>query len=882
MAETKNIKVIPGGASTIVYVSQNDVGRPIVFNVKDENGWYDLTGKTVKFVGTKPSGLGFTVSATVSGHTATISTTKQMTDEYGIMAAELRITSGDDVIGTANAVLNVEQDPHPEGTTDGSTDVLIPELTVLVERVEAAAASVLDMQVEVDTLAPGADATYSYDEDTNTATFGIPRGINGDVAPGNIASNYSSSATYAVGDYVWYNSTLYRCTTAITTAEAWTAGHWTAAELAGDVSDAKNDINVLGYSLSVNPSKTQPNLFIQNTNKQAYNNSTEGFTVKAFKVEKGKRYSCYGKSLATYTSFAYSLVMMGVVYGSDITLASGTVYTFDYSVGSNAQTTPSNYDYTFTASNDGFIVVMDIASKYVNYVFAEQDIASIRQTTDALKYCSALNADITAPNLFIYDVSKKLFADSVNGFTIKAYRIKKGYKYSCYGNAIGSFSSFRYQVVVMGVSYVDAISLVTGATLSFTTSYASPSEYSTPPNYSYEFVADDDGFIIMTDITNVYVNSIFGEGSADESYEKVNKATTLFDASFDASEFKALNSWSVGTEKITTSTNGLGNRATINKSFSIENRATYIRFKTSDSSAKIGFGYESPAYAYESTLCYADFSAGKIAICEAYSTLSSMPSDRAYKNVTLNANREYIAILDKDKKRNTFTLVDTLSGNRYSVSTVDNSTDTLNNEFAGGRQNGYPFVSLLSGSNAEVVEWYITTPFYEPRIALYGDSITEGDRLTNNAKRFADWLKGDFGFYDVSVSGMSGSNIDTLTAQVEAEIGIVKPQIVIVQVGTNGTNTSEKLLALKATIEANGSIAIFNHIPMISGASVEARNEMIDAIGTEHCLMDVATSVNNLAVTQNATLYADGAHPNEIGHSAMYKRFVIDTSIYHN
>lgn len=696
-------------------------------------------------------------------------------------------------------------------------------------------------------------------------------------------SGYTNGNWYYYNGSAWVSGGVYNAVAVVTDPTLTQAGVPADAKATGDaVSDLKSDINVLGFSLSSNPAKEQPNLFIQNTNKQAYNNTTEGFTVKAFKIEKGKRYSCFGKSVESYTSFAYSLVVMGVVYADDITLASGTVYNFDYSVGSNAQATPSNYDYAFVANDDGYIVVMDIADVYVNYVLAEQDIASVRQTADALGYCSILNADITKSNLFIYDVSKRVFSDTTNGFTIKAYRIKKGNKYSCYGNAIGSLTSFRYQVVVMGVSYVDAISLVSGATLSFSHRYASASEYSTPPNYSYEFVADEDGFIITTDIADVYVNSVFGEVFADESYEKANNATTLFDANFDAGEFKALNNWSVGTGGISTSTSGLANRATINKSFSIENRATYIRFKTSDTSAKIGFGYESPAYAYESSLYYVDFSAGKMAICEAYATLSSMPSDRVYKSVTLNANREYIAILNKDKKKNTFILVDTLTGDRYSIGTVDEATDTMNNEFAGGRQNGFPFVSLLSGSNAEVIEWYITTPFYAPRIALYGDSITEGDRLTNNAKRFADWLKDDFGFYNVAVSGMSGSNIDTLTAQVESEIGLTKPKIVIVQVGTNGTNTAEKLSALKAMIEANGSIAIFNHIPMISSGSVEARNQMIDAVGTEHCLMDVATSVNNLAVTQNATMFADGAHPNEIGHSAMYKRFVIDTSIYHN
>lgn len=61
-----------------------------------------------------------------------------------------------------------------------------------------------------------------------------------------IAPAYSSSGTYAVGDYVIYNSGLYRCVSAISTAESWTAAHWVSVDLApdlgGQVSDLKTQI----------------------------------------------------------------------------------------------------------------------------------------------------------------------------------------------------------------------------------------------------------------------------------------------------------------------------------------------------------------------------------------------------------------------------------------------------------------------------------------------------------------------------------------------------------------------------------------------------------------------------------------------------------------
>lgn len=165
--ETRNINIIPGGATTIVHVSQNDVGRTIELNVQDRTEWFDLTGATVKIQGTKPSGLGYSLTGTVSGHTATFVTDMQMTDEHGSIASELKITRGDMVIGSANFILAVERDPHPENTTDGSADSLVPAITLLVERVEAAVAKE-EVLHEAEAWAVGQRAGEDVDEEDDT------------------------------------------------------------------------------------------------------------------------------------------------------------------------------------------------------------------------------------------------------------------------------------------------------------------------------------------------------------------------------------------------------------------------------------------------------------------------------------------------------------------------------------------------------------------------------------------------------------------------------------------------------------------------------------------------------------------------------------------
>ena len=138
MALIKTIDITPGGTTPTIYVSQDDVGRTITVAVTDGTDWYDLTDKTVKLQGTKPSGLGYSVNGTVNGHQVTFTTTKAMTDEYGKIASEIVVTSGQTVIGSCNCILSVEKNPHPDWTPDGSIEDIIPEAQQILINLQTA------------------------------------------------------------------------------------------------------------------------------------------------------------------------------------------------------------------------------------------------------------------------------------------------------------------------------------------------------------------------------------------------------------------------------------------------------------------------------------------------------------------------------------------------------------------------------------------------------------------------------------------------------------------------------------------------------------------------------------------------------------------------
>ena len=73
---------------------------------------------------------------------------------------------------------------------------------------------------------------------------------------GAIADQYDSTATYAVGDYCIKDGLLYKCTTVISTAEAWNVQHWSATSAADEFGNAVyidyNDVDLFDgfYKLS--------------------------------------------------------------------------------------------------------------------------------------------------------------------------------------------------------------------------------------------------------------------------------------------------------------------------------------------------------------------------------------------------------------------------------------------------------------------------------------------------------------------------------------------------------------------------------------------------------------------------------------------------------
>lgn len=259
---------------------------------------------------------------------------------------------------------------------------------------------------------------------------------------------------------------------------------------------------------------------------------------------------------------------------------------------------------------------------------------------------------------------------------------------------------------------------------------------------------------------------------------------------------------------------------------------------------------------------------------------NTLPSIKGSADITVVSGREYILEAVKDFRLNVFSIIDTVTGHKTSISvqpqpSINGATDVF---FAGGRQNNQFGFTLISGQSPVVNSLSIIGKAVQnPLLYIIGDSITEGDGV-EEYQRYARLMSNMVGGSCI-LSGMSGTQIGTVIERLTVELPIFKPKYVMVTIGTNGGNTPTNLAQLVALIDANGSIPIINRIAMMSNtANTQALNTQIANLGVLSCRFDLATAVNNdPAQGQNTALYkTDLVHPNYLGHEVMANRLVID------
>lgn len=112
-------------------------------------------------------------------------------------------------------------------------DIIFDEINVTLNR---------NMALDVDIVPAAVAAAEAAEQSAQEAAAYAA------AAASHTAEAYDATKTYAVGEYCVYNSKLYVCKTAITTAEAWTAAHWTEVTVGEALTTLKEDLTLISAS----------------------------------------------------------------------------------------------------------------------------------------------------------------------------------------------------------------------------------------------------------------------------------------------------------------------------------------------------------------------------------------------------------------------------------------------------------------------------------------------------------------------------------------------------------------------------------------------------------------------------------------------------------
>lgn len=127
-----------GNLTSFVVLSQNENGRKLLFKIV---GIDIPSGSTATFSGTKPDGVVYSTTGTISGNIVTVNEDIQMTAVAGSWDAKIRVLNGGNVIASAKVRITIDADPVAPGSipSDSQLDGIVAECQAYAEEARSSA-----------------------------------------------------------------------------------------------------------------------------------------------------------------------------------------------------------------------------------------------------------------------------------------------------------------------------------------------------------------------------------------------------------------------------------------------------------------------------------------------------------------------------------------------------------------------------------------------------------------------------------------------------------------------------------------------------------------------------------------------------------------------
>lgn len=199
ITQTHDLNLIPGSVPPVVHVTQYDkTARTLVFNLWDgETSFSVPSGAAVTIRGAKPDGNGFEYTATASGSAVSMNIQQQMATCAGSVRCEVRITSGTQILGTADFILEVKPSALNESTPLSET-----ELPLIEQAAEGAAKIEANLSAS-NTAASNAAKSASQAASSASAASASEKSASDSAASAaasaTTAAGYAGAAQYSLG-----------------------------------------------------------------------------------------------------------------------------------------------------------------------------------------------------------------------------------------------------------------------------------------------------------------------------------------------------------------------------------------------------------------------------------------------------------------------------------------------------------------------------------------------------------------------------------------------------------------------------------------------------------------------------------------------------------
>lgn len=156
----------------------------------------------------------------------------------------------------------------------------------------------------------------------------------------NLASTYSNTETYAVGAYAIYQGVLYKCTTAVTTAEDFDPTKWTQVLVMNEISSGGGGGSVVSITPTLSSGTKIADYSINGVSGELYAPSGGGGSTPSFGAAVSESVTGLNAVGATHT---FEHTGIACIYGRTSGSAQGYIY-FTCAGIEYAMTTPGSWD----------------------------------------------------------------------------------------------------------------------------------------------------------------------------------------------------------------------------------------------------------------------------------------------------------------------------------------------------------------------------------------------------------------------------------------------------------------------------------------------------------------------------------------------------------